>query len=108
MTWISLQLVIGANKNPDLGLCREKRKCVWHDTNDIASLIVEPNRAADYAFLRPESVFPKGIRENYYTSARQILRSERPTERWRHSQKERSRVWPEPDEFPWRVQSQSR
>src|SRR5580698_4872871 len=87
VTRISLQLVIGSNKSPDVGFCREKCKGVRHDADDVASLVVEPDRASDYAFLSSENVFPKGVRQNYCTSPRQILHSKRSAECWRYSQK---------------------
>src|SRR5258708_1577531 len=78
---------MGVYKGPDLRICREKSKCVRHDANDIASLIVEPNRVSDYALLSTENVFPKRISRDHRTSAGQVLGGERSAERWRYSQK---------------------
>src|SRR5256885_8098725 len=44
---ISLQLVIGAYERPHLRLGRKKGEGLWHDADDIAGLIIEPNRASD-------------------------------------------------------------
>ena len=86
MKWISHQLVIGAYERPHLRLGRKKGEGLWHDTDDIAGLIIEPNRASDHVFLSTENVFPEGVSQNGRASARHVSLGERSAKRRRNSQ----------------------
>src|SRR2546421_462188 len=79
MKWISLQIVIGAYERPHLRLGRKKGEGLWHDADDIAGLIIEPNRASDHVFLSTENVFPEGVSQNGRASARHVSLGEEHT-----------------------------
>src|SRR5256885_10278880 len=83
---ISLQLVIGAYERPHLRLGRKEGEGLWHDADDIAGLIIEPNRASDHAFLSTENVFPEGVSQNDRASARHVSLGERSAKRRSNSQ----------------------
>ena len=87
MKGISLQLVIGAYERPHLRLRREKGEALWHDADDITSLIIEPNRASNHVFLSTENVFPEGVSQNGRASARHVSLGERSAKRRNNSQK---------------------